>query len=721
MTPPQGGTPYVRSDYRSHGTKLLHDTATTVLAVKSKVDSDLVEDLVLAISTASETTISAQKGNLSRIGFEIISVNASDRTKGIASIEKGNLERLASRITVYADSQDNRGKTYFAPIESIDEVDPLTKIDEILLQKGERSCIIFLYPNLSPDDQNKVLQEISFSIAGETEQVSKFLKTSTSGYAITAVLDAERIINLATVYNSVRSIKHNSSLRLEKTLVGAAINPSVVIAPPLTNIKVGVIDSGIAAISRIISPLVTGRHASLPLGSHLDTSHGTLVASRVIFGDHLEDQIDDGVLYPACHVVDIPVFWNDPTGIEESYTEADLIDLLNTFIPVNPDVRIFNLSIGNYTPISDFNITPLANELDNLSKKYDVTFVVASGNMLHGQPHSWSNYPTYLGDQETRINAPAEAVLAVSVGSYAAFQEGSDIAPPNNVSPFSRVGPGMDGGVKPDLVAVGGNCYVHRSSGQFHPESSAVGLDATGNNLAYNIGTSFSAPIVSHFAAQILATDIHMSANLLKAYLIHFADLQGFPLGVSKSPGSLYGFGEFQMGEFMSNEIDRMIFVYEGSILADSYLHIPFHIPSSLTKNGDGRMKIRFTVVHDPDVDAANPGEYCISDMIFTLRKNDSGSLVDVAGTNASMSKYSVKWNPIVKYERIFSRNFSSGNWEIRLRLNTRAGTDKQYEQNFAIIIECVDERGSINFYNDFLKEHGKSYQISMRQSGTAI
>lgn len=691
MTPNQGGKPYSRSDYKSHGVQLLQHTTDTFLSVRSKVDVDIIEDLVLSISTASETTINAQKSNLSKIGFDIISIDSRDKSKGIASIDKNKIDNLANRIEKYTNSQDNTGKTYFSPIDSIDEVDPLTKIDKILLEDGEKSCIIFLYPNLSSANQNRVLQEISFFIAVDDQRQSRFLKTSTSGYAMTAVLKPEKIIELATIYNSIRSIKHNSSLRLEKTIVGNAIDPKIAILPPLTDVKIGVLDSGIAPASRLISPFVSGRYSVIPSGTNLDTAHGTLVASRIIFGEDIESQIDDGNLRPVCYVVDIPVFWNDASGREESFTEADIIDLLNNFIPVNPDVRISNLSIGNYTPILDFEISPLANELDSLTKKYNLTFIVSSGNVLHNKPHSWSNYDSYVGKQDARINAPAESMLCVSVGSYAAEQFTGDLAPPNSISPFSRTGPGMDGGIKPDLVAVGGNCYVYRSGGQFHIESSASGLDSSGTNIAYNIGTSFSAPIVSHFASQILHTDKDMSSNLLKGYLIHFADNSGFPVGISNAPNSLYGFGEFQMADFTSQEINRMVFVYEGNIKSDSYIHIPFHIPSTINRVKSKRMKIKLTVVHDPDVDSSNPAEYCMSDILFSLRKNYSGSLVEISGTNPTVSKYSTKWNPIIKYERVFSRQFSAGNWEVRLRLNTRGGLPKNYEQGFAVIIECID------------------------------
>lgn len=721
MTPPQGGKTYQRGDYTSHGRRLLTNVKETASIIETRLDSQLIEDVVFAVVTANDTNIKDNRSRLSKIGVEIVQLDPSSDKRGVAISTKEKFREFSNKILEYANTEANKGKSYLAPIESIEEVDPVKKIDIDLLDAGVHSCIIYLYPILTGLQQNAVLQAISKEITSDPEAKTRFMRSSASGYALTAVLSSEKIIKIAEEYNSVRLIKANSSLQLDRSETGSALSSGTYLKPPTSDVKVGIIDSGIAKSSPFISPLIAKVYQDLGTGITLDTDHGTLVASRVAFGENIEAQVSSGVLEPVCKLVDIPIFWNDSKGKAHSLQESDVINLLNNFIPENKDVRIFNLSFGNYIPISDNRVSSLGSELDALAKLYDVTFIIASGNLRHNNPNDWSLFPTYIGSPSSRIHSPGESILGLTVGSYSHKQDMTDIARPMELSPFSRTGPGLDGGIKPDLVSVGGNCYVSGGSGGFRHISAAVGLNARGTHLAYNVGTSFSAPIVSHYAARILGDMRDISSNLLKCYLVHFASKEGLHSSASLRPDNSYGFGEFQMADYTGEHANRMIFIHEGSITKDKYVHIPFHIPSSIDKISKKSLKVKFTVVHNPDVDVVNPSEYSLADITYSLSKRYSGIRKAVAESNSGLSRYSKKWSPIIKYERTFSRNFSAGEWELRLRLFTRGALDKKYSQDYAVIIECIDETNTIDIYKDLISEHASAYAMATPSPGAAI
>lgn len=67
--------------------------------------------------------------------------------------------------------------------------------------------------------------------------------------------------------------------------------------------------------------------------------------------------------------------------------------------------------------------------------------------------------------------------------------------------------------------------------------------------------------------------------------------------------------------------------------------------------------------------------------------------------------KYSLPWNPITKFEKTFSRAYLTGAWELRLRLYTRGNVDTNYLQDFAVVIEIIDENGNVNVYDNLLEE----------------
>lgn len=730
VTPPSGGKTYTRDDYSSHGQYLSRKVEQTSKSIDRKSDRDLVDEVVYSIRSAKDSKIKESRHKLKSIGVDVIKIDPRDSTVGIAASTRSDFKILQKKIETYANSESHVGKSYFAAIESFEEVDPISKIDAELLEEGFHNCILYLYSRFSDDEQLRVLQniirlidDVNTSDEQLTQQRvgSKFLKTSSSGLALNAILPREQIIYIATAYNSVRLIKANSTLRIQPATVGDPVSPMVSVAPVKHDVTVGVLDSGIATGSRLLRPFLNGRYEDLGLGVTFDTDHGTLVASRIIYGGDIEQQVASGSLNPVCMVHDIPIFYKDATGRDRALTEADVIDILNNFVLRYPEVKIFNLSFGTKKPIIDFSISALASELDSLCKKYDKLFVIASGNMHHSEPHDWATFPAYVGDAAQRITAPAESLLSIAVGSYAHAQSMNDVSLPMQLSAFSRSGPGMDGGIKPDLVSVGGNCYVRRGAADFRSESATAGLDGAGTSIAYNVGTSFSAPLVTHNCAQLLGDNPGASANLLKCYLLHFSSNVGLNGAVAHRPDNNYGFGEFQAADYFGNHTNRLLFAYEGGITASEYVHIPFHIPRAFDTQTSKRMKIKFTVIHNPEVDSENPAEYSLSDILFEISKNFNGSKRKVGGTNASLSKYSSKWNPVIKYERVFDREFSSGEWEIRLRLNTRGALDENYKQDFAILIECIDETNTIDVYTRLLSDFGSHYSFPVSKPGSAV
>lgn len=279
-----GGKSFPRSDHQTHGQTLLTATDSLKQQIYLKEDSSLVDQMVFSVITIPDTTVKQQRLALEHIGISLVSIDSKDGSKGVVASKKGIFDKLMERISIYASSDDHRGKSYFSAIDSFEEIDPISKIDPILLDGDRKSCIIFLYSNLTPEEQNRVLQVISFELAKIEETNTDFLLTSVSGRALTGSLLPTDVIRIATEYNSVRSIKFNSTLSFERSMLGSPVSSAVLVLPSISDVKVAVIDSGIAAGSRIISPSVTGRFSKIPLTGILDTSHGTLVASRVILG-----------------------------------------------------------------------------------------------------------------------------------------------------------------------------------------------------------------------------------------------------------------------------------------------------------------------------------------------------------------------------------------------------------------------------------------------------
>ena len=73
--------------------------------------------------------------------------------------------------------------------------------------------------------------------------------------------------------------------------------------------------------------------------------------------------------------------------------------------------------------------------------------------------------------------------------------------------------------------------------------------------------------------------------------------------------------------------------------------------------------------------------------------------------------KYLIPWNPIIQFEKSFSRSYLTGKWDLRLRLYTRGKVDEKYLQDYAVVIELIDENNSTNVYDDILAQFADIYK----------
>src|SRR5690606_10692970 len=101
--------------------------------------------------------------------------------------------------------------------------------------------------------------------------------------------------------------------------------------------------------------------------------------------------------------------------------------------------------------------------------------------------------------------------------------------------------PGADLGIKPELVAHGGNLIFPYN---FSPRVSSYGISADGANLCVDNGTSYSAPIISQYAQRLFDLYPDSDPNLVRALLCHFTDKKNVPEEITDDVINYTGFGE---------------------------------------------------------------------------------------------------------------------------------------------------------------------------------
>ena len=347
----------------------------------------------------------------------------------------------------------------------------------------------------------------------------------------------------------------------------------------------------------------------------------------------------------------------------------------------------------------------MAKQIDYLSKAYGVIFVIASGNIddpLGPYPHD------HFAHNSSRLGSPAESLLAITVGSIAKYENATCLAVKDEISPFSRIGPGADGGLKPEIVCHGGNLD---KSYKATTRTSSYGINHTGDHIAIDVGTSFSAPIVSQYVVRLFDAFPDATPNLIKALLYHFSQKRSIPSTIIDPHNFYTGFGEPHIEDSLSSAPNTFSYLFQGLLDQQQYQYVGFHIPSIFKTKSGTKLKVKITIVFDPSVNPTNDLEYSMTRVSATLFKAQDTGFKEIHVD--TVNKYNLPWNPILQFEKEFTRGFLCGYWELRLRLFTRGTISEKYKQDFAVVIEIIDSKNTVDVFKETVKEFGSKYEIS--------
>ncbi len=704
----RGFSPTVqRVSHIEHGKKLQLQTQKFIETEFNKKDIRYTDELFLQIETPDQVTIKSQKLKIEDLGFKILSFSKNNNSIGTARIEKNKLKSFETRLETYTNSTENTGRTYFSPIENILSIPPENKIKEnIDFESNEEiEIVINLFNSIKP----KEILAISNSIAEELRQHSEFVEQKNFSNGVTSIyckLPSIHIPKIATDFSTIKEIKPSQTFFIPQAITAEALPNPLKINKPISDSLICVVDSGISESNHLLNSIVKERIIRIPrdsIGCAYD--HGTFVASRCVFGDEIDNCLGTHELTPYCNILDLSVFGedlnNNVIGPSDFFLRSALED---TVIKYSETVKVYNLSLGSGIPINDFEFSDLAKLIDSLSKKYKVLFIIAAGN-ING---SLGIFPSdHFGSSLARINTPAESLLGLTIGSIAKHKNTTSLADIDCTSPFSRIGPGADNGIKPELVAHGGNLinpYNHS------PRISTYGISKDGKSLAVDIGTSYSAPLVSQYAQKLFDSYPQSDPNLVKGLLCHFTDIRNNHEELTDSNEIYTGFGEPDIDRALRAGKFNAAYIYEGQLDQDNYQFITFHIPSTLKAGQENsKLKVRITVTYDPPVNPDNDSEYSEARISAALFKNTEDGMKTI--TISSEGKYNLPWNPIVQFEQSFTRSYLSGNWELRLRLYTRGEISPEYLQDYSAVIEIIDENNGTDVYSDIQNEFSSIYE----------
>lgn len=608
------------------------------------------------------------------------------------------------------------GHSYY--IETFINVNHKTKREQTSLQKCINQ-IQSLYPEIE-------ITYLSESWLGSMFIILKFpeidtLKDIPKHESLLKILDDTPIVR-AIYLPPILQTTHN----FEKT------DSETTIPYPVNNKQypvVGVIDTGVSE-NQLLSKWIVGSTDFLDKESQ-DLSHGTFIGGLLSGAKHLntEQLLEES----ECQIYDLDLF---PTSgdFSDYYPKGflDLLKQLDDFIPIakQHNVRIFNMSLNLLTCVEDHKYSIFANIIDNISKKHDVIFVISAGNLSSDiirniwpakEVDTLKMLAEYRFQGKDRVFQPAESIYSVSVGAIDPEKTSSKLRP----SQYTRRGPGVSFGNKPDVVHIGGS---------FYPPHNLSSIDPQGN-LTHGCGTSYAAPLVAKTLANLdHAITNKVNTETLKALLFHNCNRPKWSLTpkIRNIGNDFLGYGiPSNASESLLTSDNEITMVFESSISKNQELDFEFSWPESLiNENGGIFGQIDITLVYSPGINRLNGSEFILHTLDVWLRQqtekiNDNtgepvfSNILKSSNSKKSSTlekeriKHGSKWWPVRRINQKFQGKGKFSRCKLVIEPLARAGYEILEPIPFTLIMTISDPDKVHDIFNE-VRSHLNASGVSI-------
>ena len=386
-----------------------------------------------------------------RIGLDLIEVH---QPSGMATVHATpeHMDQLLNKTAQLA-HLGAREQSRFVAFEQFEWLAGKWKFDnEWISEIGTKSAegYIKLQPLISELEADLVIRALEQVFRGEAGVALQGKGRSYLGrFYLRAKVNAQMIKKLADEFTSIQSI-HPPILAFTESAppeIVSSVNPMRTHSnrPVQTLPCVAVVDTALPPQHNWLLPYRRGGAVTgLNCSNTENDNHGSMVASRVVFGE--ADLSNSASPPPAtCRFLEVRV----GTGQSGRILAESVSGALAGAITAAPDVRVFNLSFDGDLRLDDLPPKKRAEtlkhieELDNFAFDQDVLLVVAAGNAQQSLIPS-PGYPLHFDNPGWELHSFPRAFNALTCGGVANRLNAGGLASEVDApSPFTRVGPGF--------------------------------------------------------------------------------------------------------------------------------------------------------------------------------------------------------------------------------------------------------------------------------------
>lgn len=678
--------------------------ASSFHSLKNKYRGIINPSLIYEIEVNQSVSPEGFEGELSRMGIHVLSVAENKKGYWIVFSDDESLSHFKQKLNTYA-SELRPKYDFFNAINSLRDIPMEEKIGKALQEMPLADTPEFIDIELwRMVDQRKneiFIDDLKRAYPNRNE----FRITDT---LITKSFVLLRVKLTRAVFNEILELKEIARAdrpaiptfnRFEYQNIDIS---TLTLDPPDDNAAgILIIDSGVISNHPMLEKCIGGEEnfQSGEIHTQDTVGHGTAIAGCAAYGN-VEKCIEEKTFKPSNWIFSAKIMYAERNEIngtvhaiydQEKLVEHQLKDAVESFVS-NPEyhIRVISISLGNSDETWHKNFTrqlPLAALIDELAYTYpSVSFIVSSGNqhpliVYSSIKEIVDNYPKYfLRNSEFKIINPATSALALTIGSIAggvrvqqsAYEEAVikiPVAEENQPSPFTRVGFGINGMVKPELVEYGGNSILYFNYGRIQEDVGGkialLNNQTTENIIRFDYGSSYSASKIANLAGKIINRYPHRSANFINNMLLVGADYPFIPddsFYESKQGKAMddhlgvCGYGLSSYERAISSFDNRVVLFDEGKIGLNQIKVFSLQLPEIFFRE-NGKKKIIVTLTFNPETRSTRGDSYLGNRMEFHLFHSVNpqvlvekygviSEVTELEGVPEELKKFEIKLHP---------------------------------------------------------------------------
>ncbi|MDD4333048.1 MAG: S8 family peptidase [Patescibacteria group bacterium] len=543
----------------------------------------------------------------------------------------------------------------------------------------------FTVPNNSANTNNRSIITIYKTNVGLTElmkdiginvQPDKILSETT----LLLYPDEIKLLSDKAPYLIAMSTEDISKLSFKDIVDGANSESAIkTIGSPKDEPIVGVIDT-LFDESVYFSEWVDFRkmiNKEIPTESK-DYVHGTSVSSIIVDGPTIHPELDDG-----CGRFRVRHFGVAAQG---QYSAFSIMKAIKEIVTSNPDIKVWNLSLGSDREINPNFISPEAAILDEIQYENNVIFVIAGTNKRDDESRV-----------EKMIGSPADSINAIVVNSV--NSKGSPAT-------YSRKGLVLSFFNKPDVSSYGGD------NGDYLRVCTP-----TGEGLCS--GTSYAAPWVTRKIAYLIEV-LGLNREVAKALIVDAAaGWNSIGNNTKLAPFVGHGVVPKNIENIIKADNDEIKFIISG--ISEKWDTYAYNLPVP-THNNKHPFVAKATLCYFPGCSINQGVDYTNTELdIYFGRIKDKGikSINKNCQNNDDGEKHYIyegnarefyrKWDNTkhineILTDRVHARDvYDKGMWGLSIKSKERLSR-RSNGINFGLVVTLKEIYG-VNRINDFVHQ----------------